>query len=377
MRPAGSSVFVRSADRRALLLGTALVSTFLMGALASPSTGLAQATCFPGDPGVTGTTGPIGIGPGAGAIDCVNTFNRNNGAANEVIRLQTNNVNEFISLDNSGRLTANNPGGNAFGILAETNANNGDIDIMNSGDIRASSDVSGAYGINADAGGFGTPNSTVSVVNEGRIEALADTRAISISAASGADNGAVEIINTGDMTVAGQTSSVGIFGYMDGDGPVTIHNSGDLNLTSAVRGDAIHAQSVGSDSSVAVYNSGDIDITSGGSARGVRTYTDGPDSRTLVHNTGDIDIEGQLGVYGIFAGAVRQNSPITVYNSGNIETTSPRFSYGQFAFTPSVLVAGRFSPIARSASAITAPPTRVPVMLTTAGPTAFSPGPRA
>jgi len=97
---------MKNADRKALLLGTALASTLLLGTLIAPSPAAAQVTCAINPPNVPAPPGRIEIINPGDSIDCVNVFDRNNGAELEVIHLETDGANEFITLDNSGNLTA-------------------------------------------------------------------------------------------------------------------------------------------------------------------------------------------------------------------------------------------------------------------------------
>ena len=73
-------------DRKALLLGTALVSTFLFASISAPTP--AQAVdCFAASFPAAGASGPITVSVAA-PITCVNTVPRANAAGN-VIDLET------------------------------------------------------------------------------------------------------------------------------------------------------------------------------------------------------------------------------------------------------------------------------------------------
>jgi autotransporter family porin len=96
---------LRSADRKSLLLGTALASTLLLGTLLAPTP--AQAVdCFAAATPPPGASGPIIVFPPVNDfITCTNTDDRfNNPAlpqAGAVIRLSTTGDLHSIDLDNS------------------------------------------------------------------------------------------------------------------------------------------------------------------------------------------------------------------------------------------------------------------------------------
>jgi hypothetical protein len=108
----GSLPRLRSADRKSLLLGTALVSTLLLTGLLAPSPARAVVNCPPGS---FPPPGPIAINNPGDDIVCVNVYDRTN--AGTVITLTTNGANEFIHLYNSGTLTAS---GAANGVYVRT-----------------------------------------------------------------------------------------------------------------------------------------------------------------------------------------------------------------------------------------------------------------
>ena len=121
------------ADRRSLLLGTALASTLLLGTLTHPSPASAL-TC----------AGDVGTGPAPIShlnindfIYCINTEPRTN-AAGDAIDLTTVGANHYIYLNSRGTLTATNAGA-ANGIYAATNGTNSPIDIANAAAARSAS----------------------------------------------------------------------------------------------------------------------------------------------------------------------------------------------------------------------------------------------
>ncbi|WP_159079818.1 hypothetical protein [Methyloceanibacter sp. wino2] len=265
---------VTPATRRSLLLGTALASTLLIAALSAPTPAAAQATCLPGDPGVTGTTGPISIVPPVGAIDCVNDFDRANGGI--VIELETDDDDEFIFLDNSGNLTS--AGGRAVDIL--TTGDRSIIDVDNTGDI----DIEGTLPFYVRTTGTGST---------------------------------IDFYNTAHLTGEYRGTWITTFGD---DSAITITNTGDVDLEG---GFALYGYSYGDRSTVVITNSGAL---AGGSV-GIFAATDGDKSRIDLTNSGAISVVGSDPdpVFGINAFALSTNSPITINNTANIRATS---SYG-------------------------------------------------
>ncbi len=98
-----SAIIFKCPDRKALLLGTALASTLVIGALTAPVPATAQVTCPQGTP-----PDPIEFLDPGNSIECVNEDDRNNGTNFASINLTTDSTNEFIFLDNSGKLTVTN-----------------------------------------------------------------------------------------------------------------------------------------------------------------------------------------------------------------------------------------------------------------------------
>jgi autotransporter family porin len=132
--PAHRTAFLtrpKCADRKSLLLGTALASTLLLSSLFVPTPASAVRACLqPASPA------PIADSSNADALVCVNTEPRTN-PAGVAIQLSTNNPNLYIDLYNSGALTANFAGGTAVGILINTSGTNSPVFIENIGQITA------------------------------------------------------------------------------------------------------------------------------------------------------------------------------------------------------------------------------------------------
>jgi hypothetical protein len=97
---------LRSADRKSLLLGTALASTLLLGTLVAPAP--AHALSCPQPPG-----GPINVASATDSIECVNVFDIPT-APTIAIDLATSGDNHFITLGNSGNLGAGDYGIRTF-----------------------------------------------------------------------------------------------------------------------------------------------------------------------------------------------------------------------------------------------------------------------
>jgi hypothetical protein len=94
---------LRSADRKSLLLGTALASTLLISAVLTPTPASAVACIQPPSPNPINTNTVGDNQP----IICVNTEPRTNPAGN-AINLTTDGTGSYIDLSNSGVLSATN-----------------------------------------------------------------------------------------------------------------------------------------------------------------------------------------------------------------------------------------------------------------------------
>lgn len=193
---------VATADRRALLAGTALASTLLLGSLFAPAPASAQVTCptatFP-------PPGPITVGspvPINDDIVCINVDNRLNDPGNAdspsfAIFLYTSGGSDYIDLDNSGSLNADYAS-RAGGVYTRTNSgnssisivNSGRLEIVNSGDMIATP-LDDAFGIYALT--FGD-NSGISVLNSASISAMAEAEPFGIYARSLGLSSSIDIV---------------------------------------------------------------------------------------------------------------------------------------------------------------------------------------
>jgi hypothetical protein len=326
---------VGCADRKSLLLGTAL----------TPSPAQAAVTC-PQPPG-----GPIAINTALDSINCVNVFNIY-AAPITAIDLQTSGANHFITLDNRGNLSAG-----YFGIRTFTNGVGSYIDIVNSGDIVVGS-VANHYGIYARTLAADSP---IAIENSGDIDISTTTFGFGIRGSSQSANSPVAIMNSGDISSTAQYSAYGIFGGSSGaNSPVAIENSGDIAATSlAASGESrgidgltfganspiaienhgditsigtglsskaygIEARAYGANSPIAVENSGNMLVNGGSDASGIFALSQNVvgGNGVSVENSGDMNVIGIYTVRAIVASGIGPNSPTSVVNSGNLVVTS-------------------------------------------------------
>ena len=184
--------FVR-ADRKSLLLGTALASTFLFGSLMAPTPASAVQTCLLDIIPLV----PINHTGVNDSINCLNFLPRT-GLSVDAIALSTVNDNHSIALTNTltGALVAIG----ADGIDASTTGNTSPITISNSGPIATTNLF--AEGIEAFTGGNASP---VTVVNSGPIT-TAGLCALGIDAQSGGNASPVTLLNSGLVATLGDKS---------------------------------------------------------------------------------------------------------------------------------------------------------------------------
>jgi hypothetical protein len=204
-------------DRRSLLLGTALVSTFLLGSLLGPTPALATTDCLATSPP---SPAPIFTNV-ADSITCVNTEPRTGTAY--AIYLSSNAPGGFIDLYNSGVLNAANAASFASGIATYAQQVNSRITIENVASITATSSGQNANGIAAFTA-IGSTGSPVSVENSGDLTAYSTAGAGNgIIVQTNGDTSPVSIVNSGDINATGVVFSNGILGSSAGiNGPVTI-----------------------------------------------------------------------------------------------------------------------------------------------------------
>jgi len=348
-----SFVRIGHAHRKALLLGTALVSTLLLGTIAAPMPAAAVITCA-GDvgPAIDHTNGGAGYNE---SIFCVNTEPRTGGAF--AIGLGTDGLNRSIYLNNSGDLTAtyaartiaitafsygndspltiinsgdilvtvtNNSGAGIYGYASGLNSS---VTINNSGDIWVTSSGYGSRsaGIYGGTNGSGSP---VSITNSGNITVKTSHReAIGIGGyALIGESSPVSITNSGDITATttGPSLSIGIrIRSNEKSSPISVVNSGDIAATSTgYKAYAIFAKTYGNDNSVTIQNSGNLTATAANVAQAIYGATYGNDSSVTIQNSGNLIATTANRALGIYAKSVGTNSPISITNNGGITATS-------------------------------------------------------
>ena len=334
------AIRVERADHRALLLGTALATTLLIGVLSAPSAAYAQATCDLGEPGVSNPPGPIDIAPppAVGSITCDNDFDRRiNGGA--VINLNTDNPDEFIVLDNSGHLTAVN-GAPAAGIRTDTTGTGSFITITNAGEILATTEPAGeiAYGIGASTLAF---EADISITNSGRIEVATEggAGANASGIATFAMEGDIHVTNSGELKVTSKGDGDFGYGIFTQRTKTTIWNAGTITA----RTEGTNATAVGIESftnyagdAIDIVNSGDVTAVSEQQlAYGVRARVNAANSAITIENSGHLKVAGVDNAAGINATSspAATNSPTNITNTGRMDITANGPVHGIFAFS--------------------------------------------
>src|SRR5680860_88061 len=214
-------------DRRALLLGTALVSTLLLVTVTAPAH--AAVDCIAVSPA---SPLPIDVNDPGDDIVCVNTLPRNNNSG-DAIFLSTDGDDEFIRLDNSGRITASDT--NIDGINTETDGDRSPITIGNSGDVKVTAEDD-AEGIEASTGDSGPGESSpIMVTNSGDLDVTGGGDADGIDTETYGSNSTTTINNSGYLKVtSGVESAAGIEADSGGDNsPINVTNSGDMHVVSS------------------------------------------------------------------------------------------------------------------------------------------------
>jgi autotransporter-like protein/autochaperone domain-containing protein len=321
---------LRSADRKSLLLGTALASTLLLGTVIAP--GPAHAVdCFAAANPPPGASGPIIVSPAINDfITCTNTDDRfNNPAlpqAGAVIRLLTTGALHYIDLYNSGDLTSISNALVGYGISAISNGNYSAVSIVNRGDILATTTANSAYGIAGDTNGTGSP---VSIVNSGDISATSVSDPAGIGSFTTGAASPVSITNSGDLTVTGTgpySSARGIFvSTLEDNSPTTIVNSGDIKLTAQTSALGIRVYASGMNAPVNIVNSGDIEARSlraDGQAFGINGTTFDDASPVAIENHGSINASAGRDAFGLYAYTVEINSPIAILNDADVSAAA-------------------------------------------------------
>ncbi|MGV1013755.1 MAG: autotransporter outer membrane beta-barrel domain-containing protein [Methyloceanibacter sp.] len=341
---------IRCADRKSLLLGTALASTLLLGTLAAPAPANAQLVVCP----------PFIAASATDSLICNNAVPVTN-PAGSAIDLTTTGIGLFIDVDNSGNLTATHPV-NAIGIFGNTNAAGSFIDIFNSGDIVATA-TPGVMGF-PTAGILGLafgPGSFITIVNSGDVTATAgngnDLNVVGVGGSTFDSDSKVDIVNSGDLTAkAGDGNNVLVVSLGSQTGtpppppmggnprnPINIVNDGG-NLTATAgngngaRAYGIYGRTFGDSSPINLQNrSGDIVAIVGngddGRSAGILSQTGDPmlpgtgsDSSIAIANAADIKatIGDGNDVVAVAIGAQTwgYSSLVNIVNSGGLTVTA-------------------------------------------------------
>ncbi|HUU24510.1 MAG TPA: hypothetical protein VMW68_02935, partial [Methyloceanibacter sp.] len=196
-------------DRKALLLGTALVSTLLLGTIATPTPANAVVTCATD----VGSGLPIDHTGETEPIICVNTEART-GTNVPAIELSTTGDDNYISLYNRGPLSVTSTV-DVDGIEIETADDRSRVLIENKGDLSVASDTD-ADGIDVETDGEG---SFVKITNSGGIKVTSygeDANAIEVNTDD--DSAFVIVTNSGALNVAADEDADGIDVETDGEG---------------------------------------------------------------------------------------------------------------------------------------------------------------
>ena len=311
------------AGRRALLAGTALVSTLIAS---SPTPTLAQQAVFiPASPfpvtvtnnqncvfpGTCALIGTVGIGA---SIDFTNTGNFATIGLG-AIGITTNSaaLGGSITVNNSGNLATAGLG--AIGIESFTVGPFSPIVITNSGDI-ATAGI-GAIGISANTRVLAT-NSPITITNSGGI-ATAALRADGIFATTSGTNSGISVMNSGDIFTRGEEAEGIIVGTEGRNAGISITNSGTIS-TSGRSAEGINALTRGVNSDIAITNSGDIE-TRGIRAAGIFATTYSQGSSISIVNSGTAKAFGPQG-FGIYAQTYEPSSPVLIENSGDVYGSS-------------------------------------------------------
>ena len=311
------------ADRKALLLGTALASTLLLATVVAPAPAHAVRACNqPASPT------PIVDNVNDDALICVNTEPRIANAG-DAIQLTTNGANRYIDLTTSGPLSAYNNAGNARGIYTTTGiADNSAISITSCGSIVATSITVDGEGIRALTSGS---NSDIAIVSTGSIVSTGYVDANGINAGTnGPDSdvtivsqGSIETTNTNTTDPFGNYRAYGIRSFtVDVDSDISITSSSSIKSRAHSAAFGISARVTnGEFNDISIVNSGDMVVRSTAAfAYGISSYIGENDSRIRIHNSGDFQVTGFLRAIGIYARAGDPDSPIEIYNSGEIRT---------------------------------------------------------
>jgi autotransporter-like protein/autochaperone domain-containing protein len=326
---------VGKAERKLLLLGTALASTLLFAGISAPTSALAVPCVQPASPTPINFSTLLDNQP----ITCVNTEPRT-GTPNAIL-LITQGANSFIDVNNSGVLNATAPASDAFALYTTTSGPNSPINIINSGDMTASGLT--ARGIFAYSSGAGSP---ISIVNSGDISAAATAGgAFGIQARATDPHSPISLVNSGDIVAMGTGlfgSATGLYARTDGatGSAISIVNSGDLTAIAQIEALGISGETRGDSSPLSIVNRGDITTSASGDTNeplngGIFGDTFGLNSPLSLVNSGNITSSGQVNlVFAIYVDTRYDGGPLSIVNSGNLSVNAGNGrAYGIRAFT--------------------------------------------
>lgn len=204
----------------------------------------------------------------------------------------------------------------AYGIAALTFDVVSPIDIENSGDIAVTArDADGeAVGIFAQT----ADNSSIEIVNSGRLRVRAGNFGIGIDGLTTGNTSPLSIVNSGDFAVTARTGfGTGIQAFTYGrSSPLSIENKGNLAVTSAAAiAFGINTYTANHNSPISIFNIGDLTVSAGLSSYGISAVTEGNASPIAIVNSAKITAD-TFGIYAYTGGAA---SPIAIFNGGVID----------------------------------------------------------
>ncbi|MGH6736053.1 MAG: autotransporter outer membrane beta-barrel domain-containing protein [Methyloceanibacter sp.] len=362
---------LRRADRRTLLLGTALASTLIAWSL--PTTALAQVICTYRPDGITELAVPdpiicpvnrnifnpngsgielstVGANHNIGLFLNANVTSRLTLGDSFAVDLLTIDDNSAIDVVNTGDLKATSRDGNATALSARTTGQNSDIKVRNEGDLTTQALLLGvALTFYTDDG-----ESIINIENVGKLDVTSKQDARGISAQTNGDNSPISIVNEADVNVNGKDGAVGFLSETFGDGSsidfanfggsatVTstegnatgialrtfgpssgiygfVDNSGrPLSMIAQQIGTALEARTAGDHSPISIVNEADVDVKAKVAAIGFLGQTDGDNSSIDFVNFGTVNVEGNEDAIAIQAQTFGSGSPIRITNLSRV-----------------------------------------------------------
>lgn len=240
-----------------------------------------------------------------------------------------------VTVDNSGAILAYAPGGQATGIFAYGGAG---VEVHNTGAIEAQGYL--ATGIEARSSG------DVMVENAGAIVAgsltysynpytytgylYGSALANGINASSNGTGAAVQVANSGDVSVESYFGGAAIAATASGSGgTATVVNSGNVQASQYYKyGYGAYGIVTSADGDSTIANSGDITVTSGGVANGLTALSFA--GTASVDNSGHVSVDSTASSYFAATGitAFSANGSAQVANSGSVDATAKYWATG-------------------------------------------------